>query len=296
MVFGISGNPTKLEIVSTVLKITQYLRKQKVPFVLHKTLSEVLKGHFKKDGNKVSYVSDRQLGSMCDMIIALGGDGTILRLARLVRRTQTPILGINLGKLGFLAEVSQHEIGTVLKHLLRGEYNIEERTMLQVASGQGKNKMYCLNDIVVSKYNSQRVIDIEIFLNNEPLTTFTADGVIVATPTGSTAYALATGGPIVTPSNPSILLCPLSPHSLTARTLVVSDNDEIKIGVSTHDRYLHVVADGQVSKVFPTPASVTITKSAHVTKLIKIRGKSYYSLLKRKLQWATDPRFEARHS
>jgi NAD+ kinase len=270
------------------------LKKEGADFVVHDALFKVIK---KSKGwryrNKFPVCSDRKLGNSCDIFIALGGDGTILRFARLLRTYETPILGINLGKLGFLAEVSEEEVEESINDILKGEFDVESRTMLTATTEKVKQHLFCLNDIVLDKYGSSKVMDIETYVNDEYLATYTGDGIIVSTPTGSTAYALATGGPVVTPDNKSILLCPLSPHALTARPLVVPEDSVVTIKVSTRIKNFHITADGQVSNIVSTPSTVTIKKAPFVTRLIKRRGTSYFDLLRRKLQWGRDVRFES---
>jgi NAD+ kinase len=227
---------------------------------------------------------------MCTMLISLGGDGTILRMARMVSGYDIPILGVNLGKLGFLAEVSLDELEMCVNDVLNGEYIIEERMMLQAQVGDSKSKVQALNDIVLDQTGSSRMFSIHTYVNNEYLSKFTGDGIIIATPTGSTAYVLSNGGPIVTPTNRSMLISPICPHTLTARTVVVPDDSKITLRVEQSSGNIHFAADGQPQKFIKPPVDIIVEKSFMTTKLVKRKNTSYYDVLRRKLHWGKDVR------
>jgi NAD+ kinase len=202
----------------------------------------------------------------------------------------TPILGINLGKLGFLAEVSVEELDDCLDEILKGDYAIEDRMMLQARIGKSNNVMCALNDIVLDQADSSRMFSIETFVNSEFLSKYTGDGIIIATPTGSTAYALSNGGPIVTPANSSILISPICSHTLTARTVIVPGQSVIVLKVETAVGKIHLASDGQLQKYLKPPVEITVEQSEYATKLIKRKNTSYYEVLRRKLHWGRDAR------
>jgi NAD+ kinase len=291
MKFGICGNLEKSELPHVVEQLTRRLISDRVPYVLSSTMATGLRGKIDPALLKKSRaVGEERLASNCDILISLGGDGTILRSARLLNGKSKPILGINLGKLGFLAEVSVEELDECLNEILHGKYRIEERMMLRARLGKSTKKYYALNDIVLDLAGSSRMVSIQTFVNDEYLSTFTGDGIIIATPTGSTGYVLSNGGPIVTPTSRSILISPICPHMLTARTVVVSGDARITLKVETAPGKIHIAVDGQ-PEVFVRPGlDVIVEKSPYAAKLVKRLNTSYFDVLRRKLHWGQDSR------
>ncbi len=213
-----------------------------------------------------------------DLLITLGGDGTILRAARMAAPYATPILGVNFGRLGFLAEVEPEEVAEKLPSVLEGRYWLEERMMLHAEALRGEENLgeyEALNDVVVGRGPLARVIRLATYIDGDYLTTYVADGVIVATPTGSTAYSLAAGGPILPPQLRSIIVTPLLPYLATARSLVLSPEATVKVEVSTnHSAALTV--DGQINVELEDGDAVTVTASRHTCRLIRMRPKTYF--------------------
>lgn len=291
MTFGIAGNLRKEGVPTIAEKVLRRFEDGRVEYVVEKPLSDVLRRRSKlKIAGRT--VSAKILPGSCDMIISLGGDGTILRLARQVAEKGTPILGVNLGKLGFLAEVSLDDLDACLDEVLRGDYFVVERMMLQASTSKNKRIYTALNDIVVDKFATSRVLDLETYVNGEYLATFPADGIILSSPTGSTAYALANGGPIVTPHNKSITISPICPHSLTARPVIVPDDSIIRIKVVSSQHKVRLTADGQDELLVRPPTEIRIKKAPFTAKLVKRRNASYYDLLRKKLNWGRDVRTE----
>ncbi|MBN1397885.1 MAG: NAD(+)/NADH kinase [Bacteroidetes bacterium] len=291
MKFGICGNLEKEELPRVVEKFIRRCRKEKIQFVLPDTLLKGLRGRIdRKFLSKSNIVPENRIQSACDIIVSIGGDGTILRIARLVSENSTPILGINLGKLGFLTEVTVDELDDCFDEILNGDYKIEDRMMVQARINGSKRSMLALNDIVLSQTDSSRMFDVQTFMNGELLSIFTCDGTIVATPTGSTAYVLSNGGPIVTPTNRSLLINPICPHSLTARTVVVPEESVITLKVQKAHGKMRITADGQSQVFVHLPLEVVIERSSRVTRLVKRMKTSYYDVLRRKLNWGRDAR------
>lgn len=293
MRFGIAANLRKEGLPAIAQKVVKRFEAEGVDYVVERPLVELLR---RKTGIKLSRrtISEKNLAGGCDIVIALGGDGTILRLARQVAEKGTPILGVNLGKLGFLAEVSLDDLDACLAEVLKGDYFIVDRMMLQATTSENSESYLALNDIVVDKFGTSRVLDIETFVNGEYLATFTGDGVILSTPTGSTAYALANGGPIVTPHNRSITISPICPHTLTARPVIVPDDSLIRIKVAAAQHKVHVIADGQDEVLVRPPTEIRVKKAPYVARLVKRRNTSYYDILRKKLNWGRDIRNEKR--
>jgi len=291
MKFGICGNLEKKELPQVIEKFIRRCQKEKIPFVFPDTLVKGLRGKIdKKFISKSNVVPEKKIQTSCDIVVSIGGDGTMLRIARLVSGNATPILGINLGKLGFLTEVTIDELDDCYDEILRGDYRIEERMMVQARMNRSKHCMLALNDIVLSQTDSSRMFDVQTFMNGELLSIFTCDGTIVATPTGSTAYVLSNGGPIVTPTNRSLLINPICPHSLTARTVVVPEESTITLRVQKAHGKMRITADGQSQVFVHLPLEVVIERSPQVTKLVKRMRTSYYDILRRKLHWGRDAR------
>lgn len=229
-----------------------------------------------------------EIPTQADLLIVLGGDGTLLSVARLVGDRRTPILGINLGSLGFLTEVTRDEIVPVLTKLLAGELTVSERLRLDVAirrEGTDVARYRVLNDLVINKGALARIIDMEAWVDDTYLTTFKADGLIVATPTGSTAYNLAAGGPIISPALNCLVISPICPHMLTNRPIIVSGEALIRIEVKFQNEEVALTADGQIGMPLHGGDVVEIRRSAHPTLLVLSPTKDYFQILRTKLKW-----------
>lgn len=291
MRFGITGNPEKAELPTIVKRLIQRFQRDGIDYVVHANLASLLRKKLNKSLiAKTTFQSDNSLPSSCDILISLGGDGTILRVARLVAKQGTPILGVNLGKLGFLAEVSLDELDDCLTDILNQRYIIEDRMMLEAQTNGTRQVFYALNDVVVDKAGSSRVMDIETYVDREYLATFSGDGLIVSTPTGSTAYSLANGGPIVTPANTAMVISPMCPHTLTIRPVLVPDSCTIRLKIPSAPGKIHFTADGQQERFLTPPVEVVIKKAPFPARLVKRENSSYYDLLRRKLHWGSDIR------
>lgn len=228
-----------------------------------------------------------------DLILVLGGDGTLLGASREAASASIPVLGINLGSLGFLTGTPFPEARTALTHLFGGEMRIDERLLLTSEVVRGNTPIAthdCLNDAVINKGALARVVSIDVAVDGRPLTTFRADGLILATPTGSTAYCMAAGGPILTPGIDCLALVPICPHTLTHRPLVLSADAVVEITVQADHQDLHLTLDGQEGVDLQTGDQVTIRRSPHRVRLIHDPAYDYYAVLRAKLGWGGDLR------
>ncbi|MCF6366520.1 MAG: NAD kinase [Bacteroidales bacterium] len=226
-----------------------------------------------------------------DIVFSIGGDGTFLESVSFVRDLQIPVVGINSGRLGFLANISQNNIPAALNAIHEKKYSIEERTLLEVNSNKRifKNFNFALNEITVQKRDSGSMITIKVFLNGEFVNTYWADGLILSTPTGSTAYSLSLGGPIVVPGSQNFILTPIAPHNLTVRPIVVPDDNEITIEVSGRtDNYL-VSADYQ-AEIVEKNTILTIKAANFKVKTIRIENHTFFNNIREKLLWGLDKR------
>jgi NAD+ kinase len=225
---------------------------------------------------------------LVDMVVVLGGDGTLLSVARLVGDLRTPILGVNLGSLGFMTEITRSELFPMLEQVLAGDFTVSERMRLLAVirrKGEEVARYRVLNDVVINKGALARIIDMEAWVDEDYLTTFKADGLIVSTPTGSTGYNLAAGGPIIYPGNHCHVIAPICPHTLTNRPIVVSDEATIRIAVKSLDQDVVFTADGQEGMPLECGDVVELRKSNHSSLLIKSPSKDYFQVLRTKLHW-----------
>ena len=229
-----------------------------------------------------------EMPSLVDMIIVLGGDGTMLNVARLVCERGVPILGVNLGGLGFITEVQKEEVCNAMDKTLSGEYSIEDRMMLTAhihRPGEKIAEYTVLNDVVINKGALARIIDLETYINKAYVTIFKADGLIVSTPTGSTAYSLSAGGPVLYPTLDCIILTPICPHTLTNRPTVLPDDVLIEIILKSVSEDVFLTLDGQVGFSLRKDDVVEIKRSPFKTRLIIPFERDYFQILRTKLKW-----------
>ena len=223
-----------------------------------------------------------------DFILTLGGDGTILSLARAIGDRSTPILGIHLGELGFLAEVVLEDMFTRLNAVAAGDFNIQKRMVIKcvVNNGNEPHTFHALNDIVVDRGKSHRLLTCELLANDDFVAKYKADGLIVATPTGSTAYSLASGGPIVIPTFGSMVVTPICPHTLTLRPIVFPDNQVLKISFPENgEQDIALAIDGQVNEYLKSTAKVMIQKASFEINMVNFTDSNYFNTLRTKLGW-----------
>lgn len=233
------------------------------------------------------------LDSSFDMMISIGGDGTILRAATLVQNSGIPILGINAGRLGFLAMVQKEDIALFLQIVLDKKYTISERTLLSLSSFPEIENMgnlnFAMNEITVSRKDTTSMITIETFLDGEYLNSYWADGLIIATPTGSTGYSMSCGGPILTPNVNGLVITPIAPHNLNARPLVIPDETEIRLRVSGREQQYLVSLDSRIASV-KNEAVLTIKKTNFKINMVEIPDETFLKTLRNKLLWGEDKR------
>lgn len=228
---------------------------------------------------KVRDVSEFQ--KLADMVMTFGGDGTLLAAARLLMGTDVPIMGVNVGKLGFLAEFSMTELDEAIASVISGSYRIVDRTTIEVEVGGVRST--ALNEVLLERSSKAKMISVRAWVDDHHVADYRADGVIVATPTGSTAYSLAAGGPIIAPSTNSLCITPIAPHTLTLRPLIINDTSEIRMHLLSDATQGQVVADGMILGTVTSGQPITIRKSPHLVKLVKRIDSTYYDLLRQKL-------------
>lgn len=241
--------------------------------------------HFKAETARfVKSVLLENFKDFADLVISFGGDGTMIAAARGLLKTGLPIMGVNVGKLGFLAEFSTTNLNSSLTDIISGEYRIAERSILET-DFKGET-LYAMNDFVVEKGDSSRMITVRAFVNQNHVADYRADGIILTTPTGSTAYSLSCGGPIIAPMSSVLCITPISPHALTLRPLIIPDSSEVTLEVLSQTGESNLVADGQSKYVLKDGETITFRRSPHIVKLVKHTDSTYFDVLRAKLLWS----------
>lgn len=283
---GIIAKQNKPEAVHLVSHLVEHLRAKEIEIYLEESMEKVLSPTLLE--SRLTPMKREEIPSHVEMVIVLGGDGTLLSVARLVGNYKVPILGVNLGGLGFLTEITLKEFDQVLERVIQGDFIIDERVALQAAilrRGERLAEFTVLNDAVINKGALARIIDLETSVNGEYLTTFKSDGLILSTPTGSTAYNLSAGGPIIYPSLHCIIITPICPHTLTNRPIVVPDDVTIRVILKSTQQEVLLTLDGQQGFMLEFEDVVEVRKSGTSILLIKSPYRHYFELLREKLKW-----------
>lgn len=250
--------------------------------------------HLEKEYSTFSNFKD--LNDSFDIFFSLGGDGTTLRAITYVRDLNIPILGINTGRLGFLANVKKDEISEAIDLLVEGKYTIQQRTLLSIESDppikEFQELSFALNEITIARKNTTSMIGVETFLDGEYLTNYWSDGLIIATPTGSTGYSLSCNGPVVSPNSENFVITPIAPHNLSARPMVIPDHTTIDLNVNSRELDYHVSLDSRITSV-PRKTKIRIIKSPFTIKSIIPSNQSFLTTLRTKLLWGEDTRNES---
>ncbi len=296
MLIGIIANITKENVLDVVSSFITKLKKENIGYLLTKSIMvEAGKLNLKIDKSTIS--EDDEIYEKSDIIISIGGDGTMLATAYKAHIYDKPVLGLNLGKLGFLVETDVGQMDSVIDIIKKKRYTIEERMVLSGNSNDSDNRnLIAVNDLVIEKGGWPKMIELTVWVDDEYVTTFSADGLIIATPTGSTGYSLSTGGPIVAPTTKAITLSPISPHSLTVKPIVLSSEQVIKLRANSPHKDIQVSCDGQRVYKFIPPLEITIKKSDRSLKLIKTSLTTYFETLRKKLLWGIDVRVNKMNS
>lgn len=237
------------------------------------------------------YSSHEHIKDNVDMVFSVGGDGTFLDSVMIVRDSGIPIVGINSGRLGFLANIAGEDIADAIEEIVRGNYSLESRQVLKLEASNGKFSEFCyaLNDLTVQKSDNLSMITVHVYVNEEYLASYWADGLIIATPTGSTAYSLSAGGPIVVPGSDALMITPICPHNLTFRPVMVPFDNEIKLRVEGRSSNFLVSLDSR-SEVFTYNDEFKVTKAGFSISVLKLKGHNFYTTLRNKLMWGADKR------
>ena len=291
---GIVVNPRKEQVADSLERLAVWAKQNKQAVQL--LLCAYDSPYVEKEYENLPPVTEQELLRQAEMIITLGGDGTILRLMHAINARQIPVLGVNLGGLGFLAETAPEMIIEHLEAYLQGHVRIEDRIILKCEVSGERKVFYAFNDIVFDKAGFSRVIEINTRVNDKLLNTYIADALIISTPTGSTGYSLSAGGPIVIPQTQVFVINPICPHSLTNRPVVVPDSSEIYIQVQTEYKEINIFRDGEMVQSYPSGTSFTVSKATFFARLVRMKSHSFYDTLRNKLHWGEDFRDKKRWS
>ena len=283
---GIIAKQNKPEAVPIVRNLVEWLRPQKIELYIEEGMENLIDSA--PSGPYLSSCKREEISAHVEMIIVLGGDGTLLSVARQVWNKNIPILGVNLGGLGFLTEITLDELYRVLERIIQDDFEINEREVLDTAvirKGKRIAEFTVLNDAVINKGALARIIDLETTINGEYLSTFRSDGLIISTPTGSTAYNLSAGGPIVYPSLHTIIITPICPHTLTIRPIIIPDDVKIRALLKSRNEEVTLTLDGQQGFSLGFEDVVEVGKAEGRILLIKSPYRHYFELLREKLKW-----------
>jgi NAD+ kinase len=283
---GLIGRLGSAQVVDTLRRLKKFLVNEGYYLIIEENIAALMPGH------SMQVSSVKMMGEVCDLVIVVGGDGSLLGAARELAKSNIPILGVNRGRLGFLTDISPNELEEKIKDVLSGQYIQERRFLLDVnikRNGEPIGFGCALNDVVLHPGKSTRMIGFDLFIEGQFVYSQRSDGLIVSTPTGSTAYSLSAGGPLLHPKLDAIVLVPMFPHTLSSRPIVVDGKSEIKIVIGEgNEIYPQVSCDGQHHIPVAPGDSVSITKKPHKVRLIHPMSHNFYGICREKLGWANN--------
>lgn len=287
-IYGRDFNDTVLPYVQEVFN---HLKSHNIQPVLHYKFKNSLHGKIKLPKNTVTFHNHNELKELADVLLSLGGDGTLLDTLSLIRNSGIPVIGINFGRLGFLASINKTEIESALTALIKGEYTLDERSLLLLESENGLfgEENFALNDITIHRRDNSAMMIIHAKMNNEYINSYWADGLIIATPTGSTAYSLSCGGPIIYPDSKNFVVTPIAPHNLNVRPVVLPDSSSLSFEVEARESKFLVSCDSRTVTV-ERSVKISIKKADFCVNLIRLNNETYLNTLRNKLLWGIDTR------
>ncbi|MCX7551693.1 NAD kinase [Xanthomarina sp. F2636L] len=289
-IFGQFYHKNAEEAVEILL---DYLYEKNTNVYVEENFFDIINHNLTNNKNYDKFKTFQSLDKSFDLLISIGGDGTMLRTTTLVKDLDIPIVGINTGRLGFLATIQNENIISAIDDILSGNYKISERSLLSIKTSPTYSEFndldFALNEIAISRKNTTSMITVETRLNDEYLTSYWSDGLIVATPTGSTGYSLSCGGPVITPDTNSFVITPIAPHNLSARPLIITDSTEIKLKVNGREDNFLISLDSRIATL-SNETIVTIKKAPFKIKMIELLNESFLDTLRKKLLWGEDRR------
>ncbi|HUF10245.1 MAG TPA: NAD(+)/NADH kinase [Rhodothermales bacterium] len=285
MIYGITGNGEKERLWEPVADLATWLLEGDIPFVLHPTLAAGLIERRLLDEETCSERSREDLPSACDIVLSFGGDGTLLNSLREVGAAETPILGVNIGRLGFLTGVEVDSVRDAIGEMERGDYRVEARSMLEARIEGDHQTMYAANEFLVTRADSTQMIALDVEVDGVFLNRYWADGLLVATATGSTAYSLSVGGPIIAPGSGVICITPAAPHTLTVRPIILPERIVVRVMASRSQGPYTLAADGIPRHVDDPDRVIEIRESSRKMRLVQLSHRDYFETLRQKLGW-----------
>lgn len=291
MTIAIYARSTKDNHAAYIEQIHTYLKSEGVDMIIYEPYYNYLKTNSDLTLNIDTFSTSEELISKAFYLICLGGDGTMLETVTFVRKSGIPILGVNTGRLGFLSQVNKDDLEKALKLLLREKFTLDKRELIEISgcSNCFKDENYALNEFTIHKKDSSSMINIDTYIDGIFLNTYFADGLIVSTPTGSTAYSLSCGGPIMMPDSDNFIITPIAPHNLTVRPIVISNNKEIRFTVTGRNDDFNVSLDSRGAQI-PTGSEIRIRKASFRINLINLEGQNFFTTLRNKMMWGIDRR------
>ena len=284
---GLIGRLGSKSVIDTLKQLIHFIESRKLSVVIDEKVSDLMPGH----GHQVA--TSKMMGEICDLVIVVGGDGSLLGAARLLAMSNVPVLGINRGKLGFLTDVKPAEIEEKVADVLEGRYTVDNRFLLDVVvrrDGEPIAETTALNDCVLHPGKATRIIEFELWIEGQYVYNQRSDGLIISTPTGSTAYALSAGGPLMQPKLDALVLVPMFPHTLSSRPIVVEGNSQLKLVISqSNETYPAISCDGQLNIALAPGDTVTIQKKPQTLKLLHTLDYDFYRTCREKLGWSSKP-------
>lgn len=293
MKIAIYGHYFSKESQQYVVDLLNALQLKNADIYIEERFFRLMKSSFKIDVDYKTFNSYKNLNNSFDFMFTVGGDGTVLRSIAYLRNSNIPVIGVNIGRLGFLATVNKKHIKKAVAMLHEKKYVIKERSLLSIETNPKIKELedfnIALNEITLSRKNTASMITVETYLDDEYLTSYWADGLIISTPTGSTGYSLSCGGPVISPQTKSFVLTPVAPHNLNARPLIIPDNTNIKVRVSGRENDFFLSLDSRIATI-NNKTEIFIKKSPYTIKMIELKDHSFIETLREKLLWGEDTR------
>jgi NAD+ kinase len=291
MKVAVFGQPYKNDALIYVIELLDALKKVRAEIVIEENFKQLLRGYLTDE--YLSFTSFKGLDSTVDLFVSYGGDGTILRAITYIKDLGIPIVGVNVGRLGFLSTSSKEGIRNVVQEFLKGNYSIVERSLISVTADLETqafgNLNFALNEVTVSRKDTTSMITVNTYLNEEFLASYWVDGLIISTPTGSTGYSLSCGGPVIVPNAKSLVLTPIAPHNLNVRPLVISDDMTIRLNVSGRESKHLISLDSRITSL-QNGQDIIVKKAKFSIKMIEYASESFLKTLRDKLLWGADKR------
>jgi NAD+ kinase len=291
MTIAIFGSPYPEHFSKYIQHLIKKLETEHIKIIVEEKFNTFLQNNVRFNNKVDTYDSYESLRNKADFLFSIGGDGTLLKAVTFVRDSNIPIMGINTGRLGFISSISAGQIDDAITDILKGNYTINERTLLSLETDKNlfKERNFALNEVAVSKKDTSSMIRIDAYVDGEFLNTYWADGLVVSTPTGSTGYSLSCGGPIIMPGTNNIIITPNAPHNLNVRPIVLDDDSTITLKVEDRDKLALISLDSR-ARAFDSETELTIKKANFKIKLVQPQNNSFTSTIRNKLMWGLDKR------